>query len=83
MGTPVRFGAKLLGFSKIYGVSAQTGGGGWVSANKTKRRGQFFAILCGRFLWTSLTCYVIIRFYSSHFIKMQQFQQSRMKVCWT
>jgi len=42
MRTSALFGAKNIGFFEIYGVSARTGG-----------EGQFFAILCGRPLWTA------------------------------
>jgi len=48
MRTSALFGAKNAGFFKIYGVSART------------RGGQFFAILCGRLLWTApyrIKCY--------------------------
>jgi len=38
------FGAKIIGFFEIYGVSARTRGEG---------RGQFFAIVRGRPLWTA------------------------------
>jgi len=40
MRTSALFDPKNIGFFKIYGVSAQT-------------RGQCFAILCGRLLWTA------------------------------
>jgi len=41
-GRPHFFGAKNFGFFEIFSVSARTGG-----------EGQFFAILCGRHLWTA------------------------------
>jgi len=57
MRTFALFSAKDLGFFEIYGVSARTRGregepvrtffGQWL------RGGQFFAILCGRLLWTA------------------------------
>jgi len=56
MRTSALFSAKNFAFFKIYGVSTRTRvervepvrtffGQGW--------RGQFFAILCGRLLWTA------------------------------
>jgi len=56
MQTSALFDPKKFGFFEIYGVSAQSRGkGGWASANilQTRGRGQFFAILCGRPLWTA------------------------------
>jgi len=55
MRTAALFGAKNFGFFEIYIVSARTRGD-WASAGilQTKREGsQFFAILCGRLLWTT------------------------------
>jgi len=42
MWTSALFGAKIIGFFEIHGMSARTRG-----------EGQFFAILCGRPLWTA------------------------------
>jgi len=50
MRMSVLFGAKNLGFFKIYGVSARTKG---IEPCEQGERGQFFAILRGRALWTS------------------------------
>jgi len=48
------FGAKNLRFSKL--MVCPHGQGGWTSADILQigggRGGQFFAILCGRLLWT-------------------------------
>jgi len=55
MRTSALFGEKLLIF-EIYDESAQTRGGGWADADvlRTGGKGQFFAILFGRLLWTVL-----------------------------
>jgi len=48
------FGAKIIGFFEIYGVSARTRGVKSVRTFFGKgERGQFFAILCRRLLWTA------------------------------
>jgi len=49
------FAAKNIGFFEMYGVSARTRG---VEPVRTfcGRGGQFFAILCGRLLWTAPYC---------------------------
>jgi len=52
------FLAQKHGFFEIYGTSERTRGKGGVNqcghfSNKGGR-GQFFTILCGRLLWTSL-----------------------------
>jgi len=51
MRTSALFDAKSIGFFKIYGVSARTRGEGFEPV-QTRGGGQFFAILCGRPLWT-------------------------------
>jgi len=50
MRTSELFGAKNFEFFKTYGVSKQTGRLSHCDA--VKGRGQFFAILCERLLWT-------------------------------
>jgi len=55
MRTSALFGVKIFGFFEIYGVSAQTRRG-WARADIFRTRGgrgQFFAILYGRLLWTA------------------------------
>jgi len=56
MQTFALFGSKYFRFFEIYGVSARTGGEG-VNSVRTfcgqGERGQFFAILCRRLLWTA------------------------------
>jgi len=51
------FGAKTPGFSKFMVCPHGQGGGvGWTSADIFRTSGegdQFFAILCGRLLWTA------------------------------
>jgi len=51
----ILFGAKHFGFFEIYGVlSARTKGVELVQTFCGQaRRGNFFAILCGRLLWTA------------------------------
>jgi len=55
MRTSALFGAKNVGFSEIYGVSARTRGEGRLSqfGHFTDKECQFFAIFCGRPLWTA------------------------------
>jgi len=53
MRTFALFGVKNFGFFKVYGVSVRTRG---VELERTffeQGGGQFFAILCGRPLWTA------------------------------
>jgi len=54
MQTSALFGAKSIGFFKIYGVSVQTKEGGLSQCKHfaNKGEGQFFAILCECPLWT-------------------------------
>jgi len=55
MQTSTLIGTKNFGFFEIYGVFARTRGG-WASADIFRTMGnggQFFAILCGRPLWTA------------------------------
>jgi len=50
------FGGKNIGFYEIYGVSARTWGRGLSQCGQFVDKeggGQFFAILCGRLLWTA------------------------------
>jgi len=58
MRTSALFGAKNFEFFEIYGVSERTRGGGRVERVWTfcGQGGQFFAILCGRLLWTAPYC---------------------------
>jgi len=58
MRTSALFGEKNFGFLEIYGVftSARTRGRG-VEPVRTRGRDQFFAILCGRLLWTAPNTY--------------------------
>jgi len=51
--TSALLGAKNIGLFEIYGVSARTRGEG-VEPVRTRGRGQFFTVLCGGPLWTSL-----------------------------
>jgi len=51
MRTSAHFGEKLRIY-EIYGVYVRTGG--WASSDNLRTRGQFFVILCGRFLWTTI-----------------------------
>jgi len=53
MRTSALFGAKTFKFFKIYGVSARTRGLSSADILRTRGRGQFFAILCRRLLWTA------------------------------
>jgi len=47
------FGAKNVGFFEIYGVRTYKGEGVCADIFRTRGRGRFFAILCGRLLWTA------------------------------
>jgi len=56
MRTSVLFGAKNFGFIEIYGVSVRTKGREFNQCGHFADKGvggQFFAILCGRLLWTA------------------------------
>jgi len=56
MRTPAFLGAKNFEFFEIYGVSARARGEGVEpvpSFYGQGGRGQFFATLCGRLLWTA------------------------------
>jgi len=56
MRTSVLFGVKNFGFFEIYDVSVRTRGGGRGGEPVRTfygQRGGFFAILCGRLLWTA------------------------------
>jgi len=52
MRTSALFGEKNFGFFEIYSVSAWTRRG-VESVRARGKGGQFFAILCGRLLWTA------------------------------
>jgi len=52
MRTSALFGTKNFRFFEIYSVSARTREEG-VEPERTRGRDQFFAILCGRLLWTA------------------------------
>jgi len=49
----------VLKVFEIYDVSERTrgGGGGITDILRTKGRGQFFVILCGRLLWMALNIF--------------------------
>jgi len=60
MRTSALLNAKNFGFFEIYGVSAQTRGSGLSQCGHfAGKEGQFFAMLCGRLLWTALTTYIL------------------------
>jgi len=52
MRTSALFDAMNLGYFEIYGVSSRTRGRGFCQCGQGGR-GKFFAILCGRPLWTA------------------------------
>jgi len=55
MRTSALFDAKIIGFFEIYGLSLQTRGRRLSQCRNFADKGerdQFFAILCGRPLWT-------------------------------